>query len=160
MLLAWSSWSAFLSGLFLLWALSAALASRLDSLRRLSLHGKTRCFPNLAKDGPSPQCPASPRCLSGHPESEPSARDSFSISKRRFLDFYCVGICACAGFAFLVRLGPSEEGGFVPDCAAERRLAFGLFALHLLRRVLEQLFVAESDERSRMHLTAYCLGCL
>jgi 3-oxo-5-alpha-steroid 4-dehydrogenase 3 len=89
------------------------------------------------------------------------------VPKRRFADFYAVGVCACltaaiwsahAGGACRAASFLDSEARPTAAAEADARLCLALLSIHVIRRAAECAFVERPAAGSEMHVLSYFLG--
>jgi hypothetical protein len=122
-------------------------------LRALASHGKTRgSIPPPAVGGPQQKKTATTTTiLRSFLDGE-----LFWIRKKRFAQFYFVGIAWLTLFVWIAQdHGPQQQGVIFA-----LRPSTALLYLHLVRRLYECLHVHQWRESSRMHVAGYAVGLI
>ncbi|KAL9181560.1 hypothetical protein ACHAXT_010365 [Thalassiosira profunda] len=141
--------SAAATAVYLLLTAVALLSVVCPPLRALASHGKTRVSQNASKG-----------------EEGTLARrlwhfmvHGLTVSKRRFADFYAVGIVAILATVFATIASDASESGSAVVLLSNRQwLPTLLILAHLIRRYCECRWIQQSGASSRMHLAGYLLG--
>jgi 3-oxo-5-alpha-steroid 4-dehydrogenase 3 / polyprenol reductase len=126
-------------------------------LRALASHGKTR--------GSSIPPPAAAAVGSRQQQMKTATTTTtilrsfldgelFWIRKKRFSQFYFVGIAWLTLFVWFATDGPQQHS------AMALRPSTALLYLHLVRRLYECLYVHQWRESSRMHVAGYAVGLI